>query len=109
MGCSKIIWINLCSGLRSGYCLLILTNVIFYIFGKNNPNIEYNMEEKLISASRTIKDLGIIFEDDFKFEEHMSKIFNNANSKLGIIKNTFHELTKDNFIILYKAFVRPIP
>ena len=49
-------------------------------FGKNNPNIEYNMEEKLISASRTIKDLGIIFEDDFKFEEHMSKIINNANS-----------------------------
>ena len=38
----------------------------------------------------------------------MSKILNNANSKLGIIKNTFHELTKDNFIILYKAFVRPI-
>ena len=60
------------------------------------------MDEKLISASRTIKDLGIIFE------EHMSKIINNANSKLGIIKNTFHELTKDNFIILCKAFVQPI-
>ena len=55
-----------------------------------------------------MKDLGIIFEDDFKFEEHMSKIINNANSKLGIIKNTFHELTKDNFIIFYKAFVQPI-
>ena len=48
-----------------------------------------------------MKDLGIIFED-------MSKIINNANSKLGIIKNNFHELTKDNFIILYIAFVRPI-
>ena len=78
----------MCSG---GYCLLILTNVIFYILVKKT-NIEYNMEEKLISASCTMK--------DFKFEEHMSKIINNANSKLGIIKNTFHELTKDNFIIL---------
>ena len=38
------------------------------------------------SASWTIKDLGIIFEDSFKFEEHMSKIINNANSKLRIIK-----------------------
>ena len=38
----------------------------------------------------------------------MTKILNNANSKLGIIKNNFHELTKDNFIILYKAIVRPI-
>ena len=102
-----MIWINLCSGQRSGYYLLILTNVTFYILVKQ-PNIEYNMEEKLISASRTMKDLGIIFEDVFKFEEHMSKIINNANSKLGIIKNTFHELTKNNFIILYKAFVWPI-
>ena len=67
-------------------------------FGKNNPNIEYSMDEKLISASRTIKDLGIIFEDNFRFEEHMSVIINKANSKLGIIKNTFHELTIDNLI-----------
>ena len=55
-----------------------------------------------------LAELGIIFEDDFKFDEHMSKIINNANSKLVIIKNTFHELTKYNFIILYKACVRPI-
>ena len=47
------------------------------------------LDEKLISASRTIKDLGILLEDNFKFEEHM-KIINNANSKLGISKNTFH-------------------
>ena len=60
-------------------------------FGKNNPNIEYSMDEKPISASRTIKDLGIIFEDNFKFGEHMRNIINNANSKLRIIKNTFHE------------------
>ena len=66
------------------------------------------MDKKLISASRTIKDLGIIFEDNFKFEEHMSIIINNANSKLGIIKITFHELTIDYFIILYTTLVRPI-
>ena len=77
-------------------------------FGKTNPNIEYSMGENRISASRTIKYVGIIFEDNFKFEEHMGIIFNNANSKLGIIKNTFHELTIYNFIILYKALVRPI-
>ena len=38
----------------------------------------------------------------------MRKIINNANSKLAIIKNTFHELTIDNFIILYKVLVQPI-
>ena len=58
-----MIQINLYSGLKSGYCLLKLTNVIYYIW-ENNPNIEYSMDEKLISARRTIKDLGIIFEDN---------------------------------------------
>ena len=62
--------LNLYSGLKSGYCLLILRNAIFYILVKTTNNIEYGMDEKLISASRTIKDLGIVFEDNFKFEEH---------------------------------------
>ena len=60
-------------------------NILY--FGKDNPNIECCMDEKLISAGWTIKDLGIILEDNYNFEEHMSKIINSANSKLGIIKN----------------------
>ena len=31
--------INLCSSLSSGYCLLILTNVIFYILVKTTPTL----------------------------------------------------------------------
>ena len=38
----------------------------------------------------------------------MSKMINNTNSKLEIIVESFHELTKDNVIIIYTAFVRPI-
>ena len=34
-------------------------------FRKINPNIEYNMDEKRISANRTIKNLDTIFEDNF--------------------------------------------
>ena len=52
--------------------------------------------------------VGIIFQANFLFEEHMSKIINNANRQLGIIKNSFQELTKDKFIILYKVFIRAI-
>ena len=31
-----------------------------------------------------------------------------AHIKLGIIRNTIHDLNNDNFIVLYKSFVRPI-
>ena len=63
------------------------------------------MDEKLISASRTIKNLGIIFEDNFKFEEHMGIILNNANSKLGIIKNTFHECPYLNTVVQHGPLI----
>ena len=79
-----------------GYGFLVQKNIdncIILYFGKNNPNIEYNMDEKLISASCTITDLGIILEDFEEFEKHMGTNINNANSTLRIIKNTFHGLT----------------
>ena len=57
-------------------CLLILTNIIFDNLVKTTPTLK----EKNNSASCTTKHLGIIFKDSFKFEKHMSKIINNANT-----------------------------
>ena len=37
-----------------------------------------------------------------------SKITSTANSRLGIIRNTFHIIDKEGFLILYKSNVRPI-
>ena len=45
-----------------------------------------------------IRDLGVLFQDDLKFGEHIHKMTAKANSKLGVIRNTFHELNKENFI-----------
>jgi len=77
-------------------------------YGKHNTHISYKLGDKDISSNNLIKDLGVIFQDDLSFKEHINKIVASANSKLGIIRNTFHEITKDNFIVLYKSFVRPI-
>ena len=61
----------------------------------------------LLSDS-SIKDLGITFQDTLTFDEHISKITSTANSRLGIIRNTFHIIDKEGFFILYKSNVRPI-
>ena len=42
-------------------------------------------------------DLGVTFQDDLKFGEH--KMVLNANFKVGIISNKFHNLSKENFIV----------
>ena len=56
---------------------------------KTTPILNIVWMKNLFLRVGTIKDLGIIYEDNFKFEEHMSIIIDNANSKLGIIKKLF--------------------
>ena len=77
-------------------------------YGKKNINVDYSMNSNAITSNHCIRDLGILFQDDLKFSEHINKIVSSANSRLGIIRNTFHELSEHNFIVLYKSFVRPI-
>ena len=50
------------------------------------------MNDIPLSAGPSIKDLGITFQDNLRFDEHISKITSTANGRLGIIKNTFHSI-----------------
>ena len=49
-----------------------------------------------------------MFQDYLTFGEHIKKMVLNANIKLVIIWNTFHDLSREKFIVLYKSFVHPI-
>lgn len=77
-------------------------------YGKKNTSVEYSMDGVAVNSDDIIKDLGVQFQDTLSFDVHISKICNTANSRLGIIKNTFHCISKDGFITLYKSLVRPI-
>ena len=63
------------------------------------------MNDISVLSDSSIKDLGITFQDTF--DEHISKITSTANSRLGIIRNTFHIIDKEGFLILYKSNVMP--
>ena len=52
--------------------------------------------------------MGITFQDNLTFDEHISKITSTANSRLGFIRNIFHIIDREGFLILYKSNVRPI-
>ena len=63
-------------------------------YGKHNNMYNYCLNNYRINVDCFIKDLGVTFQDDLKFGQHIKKIVLNANSKLGIIRNTFHNLSK---------------
>ena len=60
-----------------------------------------------IQSCEEEKDLGIIFDKTLLFDTHVQKSIDKANQMVGLIKRTFCYLTKDTFIKLYKALVRP--
>ena len=77
-------------------------------FGRKNPHHNYNMNNVQLEAETEEKDLGVTFDPDLKFGPHIRNIISKANSRVGLIKNTFEELQPTNFKILYKSLIRPI-
>ena len=52
------------------------------------------------------KDLGVVFDMELKFEEHMGAKVKKANAIMGLIRRTFSFLDGDTFKKLYTSFVR---
>ena len=78
--------------------------------GKNNPKTCYYMkieeEKQKIETCAEEKDLGITFDANLNFDQHISNISKKANQMLGVIKRTFTFMSKNIFTKLYKALVR---
>ena len=77
-------------------------------YGKKNVDLEYFMDNRLLLQDTTIKDLGIVFDKDLKFDQHINIITSSANGRIGIIKTAFHKIDCEGFLILYKSIIRPI-
>ncbi|CAG2205822.1 unnamed protein product [Mytilus edulis] len=76
-------------------------------YGRNNPENVYTMNNIDIIKDEQEKDLGIIFQNDLKFSQHISSKINKANSILGLINRTFIFKDQYTFLRLYVALVRP--
>ena len=71
---------------------------------------EYKMTDKCgkvvtIYEVEREKDLGIIFQNNLKFNEHINMAANKANKITGLIKRSFSFLDKPTFLILYKLLI----
>ena len=79
--------------------------------GQENERHEYILKPasgpKEIVEVTEEKDLGIWFDDELKFERHITEKINKANQTVGIIKKNFEFMDMEIFPLLYKAIVRP--
>jgi len=79
--------------------------------GRQNLNHEYHMNsgENTVKIQQTNqeKDLGVIFDENMKFNLHISSIVKKANQKLGMIRRSFEYMDKQMFLMIYKTLIRP--
>ena len=81
------------------YCMTNMIDTEYFI---NDGCIDHEIE-KLTS----IKDLGVIFDSQLSFRDHIQLKINKAYSILGLIKRNFLHMDKNTLIMLYKSLVRP--
>ena len=58
-------------------------------FGRNNQDYQYTLHFEDIDSVDEEKDLGVIFQKDLKFGNHIATKVNKANSILSLIVRTF--------------------
>ena len=81
-------------------------------YGNKNTGYKYYivtngiMKELLVSNSE--KDVGIIFNSNLQFTQHICKIVAKASRMLGLLINTFSHMDLVTYRTLYCAFVRPL-
>ena len=79
-----------------------------------NRNLKYDYQMSIgpelpnITQTQIQKDLGVYFQQDASFKEHISKAVKKANRILGLIKRNFTQIDSNMLITLYKSLVRPI-
>ena len=80
--------------------------------GKPNRQHTYFMKdgsiETLISSVEVEKDLGIVFDSELKFVEHIEEVCNKGHQRIALIRRTFNYMDGKMFLVLYKSLIRPM-
>jgi len=76
-------------------------------YGRNiKIKSDYYLNQTKLQEVQTVKDLGVTFEEQLKFNDHCHDKIKKAYSMLGLIKRNFNLLCRDSFVMLYKSMVR---
>ena len=76
--------------------------------GKSHGYGECNIQGITITSTDTIKDLGVIIDNNLKFHAHTESVTSKANRTLTNIRKIFQFKNNHIFITLYKTLVRPV-
>ncbi|MEM7402229.1 MAG: reverse transcriptase family protein [Pseudomonadota bacterium] len=74
--------------------------------GKSNTRTQYSLDQTVVSACSTIKDLGVIISDDLKFSTHIAETAKTGFLKVNLLFNSFYSKNPQFLVKMYKTFIR---
>ena len=80
--------------------------LVKFVFNDQMRDSKGNISSLLKDSEE--KDLGIIFQENLKFDKQILESVGEANKILGLIKRSFVHIDCELFLKLYKSLVRPI-
>ena len=80
--------------------------------GKKNTNYVYSMRSgdyvSEIESVQTEKDLGVRFDNELRFSDHINEICRKGFQRICLIRRTFTYKDENMFLTLYKSLLRPV-
>lgn len=80
-------------------------------FGRSNKKHKYHIQdgdsEINVEQISLEKDIGVNFDEELKFSQHIAICVKKANQKLGLIRRSFDYMDRDMFLTLFKTLIRP--
>ena len=75
------------------------------INNKEDQPRTYKMKETTLKRVKQEKDIGVVVDEQLKFDSHIYEKINKANSMMGLIRRSFIYMDEDMFKKLFKAIV----
>lgn len=75
---------------------------------KHPLNFRYHVGNCYLDAVSSYKYLGVVFTSDLRWNEHTTYITNKAMKKLGYLRRTLGNSTKEVKLLAYKTYIRPV-
>jgi hypothetical protein len=83
---------------------------LFQIGSNFNPssNFPFKLNNTQMAQIKTVRDLGILVDDNLKFISHINEILKRSNQRANLIHRTFLSRNQSSLTTAYKVFVRPL-
>ena len=76
--------------------------------GSHPPSTKFYFSNTPIAHTCQIRDLGVLFDQNFKFSNHIYDIITRSKQRSCLIFKSFLSRNTPNLILAYKTYVRPL-